>query len=111
MFDYTDYEEIDCPLYYVSQRDNMTGDVILKVVNTSDSDYNTNIKLNGANGVASEATATILTSASILDENSFNNGENVAPVTIPVTNVSDDFNYTFMRNSVTVLVTFSAARP
>lgn len=111
MFDYTDYEEIDCPLYYVSQRDNMTGDVILKVVNTSDSDYNTNIKLNGANGVASEATATILTSASILDENSFNNGENVAPVTIPVTNVSDDFNYTFMRNSVTVLVIPTQDKP
>ena len=46
----------------------------------------------------------ILTSQSKYDENSFENPTNVAPVTIPVTNVSNDFNYTFMRNSITVLV-------
>ena len=104
LFDYTNHGSSDCPLYYVSQRDNTTGDVILKVVNTADSDYNTNIKLEGIGTTASKGEATILTSQSKYDENSFENPTNVAPVTIPVTNVSNDFNYTFMRNSITVLV-------
>ena len=44
LFDYTNHGSSDCPLYYVSQRDNTTGDVILKVVNTADSYYNTKTK-------------------------------------------------------------------
>ena len=104
LFDYTNHGSADCPLYYVSQKDSATGEIIMKVVNTSDRDYNTKIKLEGVGDTAPTATATILTSQSKYDENSFENPTNVAPVTIPVTNVSNDFNYTFMRNSITVLV-------
>ncbi|MBQ4556501.1 MAG: hypothetical protein IJA60_02500 [Clostridia bacterium] len=104
MFDYTQNDAADCPLNYVAQKDNTTGDIIIKAVNTSDNDFIANINILGATDIGTEAETTILTSASKYDENSFENPENVAPVTIPVTNVSDNFEYTFMRNSVTVLV-------
>ncbi|MBR5536043.1 MAG: hypothetical protein IKU60_05285 [Clostridia bacterium] len=103
MFDYWCNGSAECPLYYVAQRDNSTGDIILKVVNTANEDYHVNIDLKGAEGVLSEAEATIMTADTKLCENSFDNPTNVAPVTIPVDGVSESFGYTFMRNSITVM--------
>ncbi len=102
-FDYTCMGNPNCPLYYVSQRDNETGEIILKVVNTSDNDYSVNVVLDGAENVADTAEATIMTSHTRYDENSFENPTNVAPVTIPVYNTGNDFDFTFMKNSITIL--------
>lgn len=104
MFEYSKNYILGCPLNYVVEKDNTTGDIIIKGVNVSDNDYTVNINLLGATNVGSAAKATVMTSQSKYDENSFDNPENVAPIIVPVTNASDNFEYTFMRNSVTVLV-------
>ncbi|MBQ2733876.1 MAG: hypothetical protein IJF74_06940 [Clostridia bacterium] len=93
----------DCPLHYAVQRDNETGDIIIKAVNVSDKNFTADIKLLGAK-ISGTAEATVMTAKNKYEENSFDNPENVAPITVPITNASEDFEYTFMRNSVTVIV-------
>ena len=102
-FEYNKNYIPDCPLHYAVQRDNETGDIIIKAVNVSDKDYMVNLKLLGAESVGT-AEATVMTAENKYEENSFDNPENVAPITVPITNASEDFEYTFMRNSVTVIV-------
>jgi len=79
------------------------GEIILKVVNTSPTSQYTEVNLEGAGKVAPEGTATILTSNSPEDENSFAQPTRVAPVTQKLTGLGASFRYTFLPNSVTVL--------
>lgn len=91
------------PLYYVSSQDKETGDIILKVVNSSDRILTTKIVLKGAEDIIGTATATILTSDKLTDENSFENPKKVSPITVELTGVARSFEYNFDKNSVTVL--------
>jgi alpha-L-arabinofuranosidase len=91
------------PLYYVASKDAI-GDIIIKVVNPNHEDRKTAIKINGIAKTLS-GTASVLTSDSIADENSFTNPAKVAPVDSRIAGLgaSKKIHYTFSKNSITVL--------
>lgn len=91
-------------LYYVVSKDTTSGDIIMKVVNPNNEDGNTVIKINGKDKILG-GTASVLTSDSIADENSFTNPTKVAPVDSKIVGLlaSKHFNYTFPKNSITIL--------
>jgi len=90
-------------MYAVASRATTTGDVILKVVNASAEPQATAIELIGLQGKVKSATATVLTSADLDDENSFAEPNKVGPVVRPVDNAAAQFSHTFPAFSVTVL--------
>jgi alpha-L-arabinofuranosidase len=90
-------------LYASASRDRSTGEVILKVVNTSKSELATDIRLNGIKTVPGPVKATVLTSENPTDENSMTEPTKVAPVTKPNNIESSSFRHTFPGNSVTIL--------
>lgn len=79
------------------------SDIILKVVNVATAPADTTIELQGAQSLASTAAATVLTSASGDDENSFAEPLKIAPKEEVIQNVGANFRHTFPANSVTVL--------
>jgi alpha-N-arabinofuranosidase len=90
------------PLYAVAGKKNDTGEIILKVVNITGQPQDTAIQLNG--GAANfNASATVLTSASPNDENSFDHPTQVAPKDIALGAVTSPFHYAFAPYSITVL--------
>ena len=90
-------------LYAVAGLPRPSGDIILKVVNVSDSSHDTQIDLRGAAPAIQSAAATILTSANPTDENTLDQSEKVAPVTRSADITTPKFRYTFPAHSVTVL--------
>ena len=64
-----------------ASRDDKSGDIILKVVNASNSPVKTQIILNGAGNLAGNGKAIVLTSASPLDENTLDEPNKVSPRT------------------------------
>ncbi len=90
-------------LYASASREQSTGEVILKVVNTSKSEVSTDIKLNGIKTVQGPAKATILTSENPTDENSLAEPTKVAPVTKAIDVKGPNFQHTFPGNSVSIL--------
>ncbi len=90
-------------LYTSSSYSISKGQVIIKAVNVTGSPVTTELRLNAARGLAPNATATVLTSASPLDENSLAQPNNVGPATSALAGVSTDFAYTFPANSLSVL--------
>jgi alpha-L-arabinofuranosidase len=87
----------------VAGRINKTGDIVLKVVNTSGAPQETQVSLDGAKAIASRGTAIVLTSSSPEDENSLAQPTLVAPVERRVSGLGPKFNYTFPPYSVTIL--------
>jgi len=79
-----------------------TGDVILKVVNTSPAAQQIQIDLQGASGVAKTAVAQVL-AGDPADVNSLETPEKVAPQTTALTGVGKTFLHEFPAHSVTVL--------
>jgi alpha-N-arabinofuranosidase len=67
-----------------------SGDVILKILNTTPETVETSVRLDGATHVAPEAQLTVLTSKNAGDENSFEEPTKIAPVSrsIPTGNPS-----------------------
>ncbi|GGJ31189.1 alpha-L-arabinofuranosidase C-terminal domain-containing protein [Deinococcus roseus] len=92
------------PLYSASTLDQHTGDVILKVVNTSGNAQTTQINLNGMANLQPEADVIELASASGQDENSFAAPDQVKPVTKRLSGVGEHFSYDFPAYSVTILL-------
>jgi alpha-L-arabinofuranosidase len=90
-------------LYASASRTKDTGEVILKVVNTSKSELTTDMKLNGIKAVQGPAQATVLTSENSTDENSLTEPTKVAPVTKTINVGGRDFQHAFPGNSVTIL--------
>ena len=90
------------PLYAVASRALKTGDVILKVVNTSASAQQIQVDLQGAQGVAKTAVAETLV-GNPDDVNSLDAPEKVAPQTTTLTGVGRTFVHEFPAHSVTVL--------
>jgi alpha-L-arabinofuranosidase len=89
-------------LYASATRDTKSGDVILKVVNTSAGPTETTLDLKGLTGTA-EARATVLTSADPSDENSLQEPSKVAPKTESFAIVGASFARTFPGNSFSVI--------
>jgi len=90
-------------LYACASRDDQTGDVIVKVVNTGASPLETQLDLVGAKNLTGQATATVLTSASRLDENSLAEPTKVSPKTVAVNFTGATLTQTFPGNSFTLL--------
>jgi alpha-L-arabinofuranosidase len=89
---------------YASSTLSKDGDeVILKVVNTSASELETTIQLDGVKKVARKAKAVMLTSKDSMDENSIDEPAKVAPVEVSIDKADKNFKHTFPGNSVTVI--------
>ncbi|NLY43954.1 MAG: DUF1080 domain-containing protein [Clostridiaceae bacterium] len=91
------------PMYAVASKDNSNGDIIVKVVNTSDSNQVTKLVFNDINYINPAGIVTVLTSENVTDENSFANPTKVVPVTNIVTGFGTTFEYEFLKNSLTIL--------
>lgn len=91
-------------LYAVASRHERTREVILKVVNVSDRDIETEVRLPGARALQPTGKAVTLTGDSPDAENSFEQPRRIAPVEKTLQGVASSFRYTFPRYSVTVLV-------
>jgi alpha-L-arabinofuranosidase len=80
-----------------------SGDIIIKVVNPTGDPAETVLQLRGLPALSPTAQATVLTSATPADENSFETPEKVAPMIEVVSGVKPEFTYTFKPYSLTVL--------
>jgi alpha-L-arabinofuranosidase len=90
------------PLFAVASRAKRAHEVILKVVNVSSSDQETDLKLEGAK-VSPTASAMVIASDKPEDENTLYQPLRVRPVTLTLRNAGAAFRHTFPANSVTVL--------
>jgi alpha-L-arabinofuranosidase len=91
------------PGIYTSAGAKENGDIILKVVNATEDEKPVEIDLDGATGLSNEGTASVITSANRLDENTLDNPEKVSARTSTFKGVSGKFTYKFEARSLTVL--------
>ncbi len=92
------------PRFFTSATgDRKSGDVILKVVNSAEEPTTASIQLHGLKAASGSGQASILSSQSMLDENTFDKPTNVTPKTESFTVANPDFSYTFKPYSLTVL--------
>jgi alpha-L-arabinofuranosidase len=90
-------------LYACAAQDQASGDLIVKVVNTSAQPLATELDLLNAKNLTGSGTATVLTSENPGDENSLENPTKVSPKTEPVTFSGSSLTRAFPGNSFTVL--------
>jgi alpha-L-arabinofuranosidase len=90
-------------LYASATRDEATGEVIVKVVNTSPAPTETEFNLAGAGKLGSTAQAIVLTSEKPEDENSLEEPTKVSPKTETIDVPGPKFRHTVPGNSLTVL--------
>jgi len=79
------------------------GDIIIKVVNASDTDKDVRIVLNNGKDISPEGMAIILASDRKIDENNFIQPKRIYPVVKKVEGFKDSFNFKFAKNSFTIL--------
>jgi alpha-L-arabinofuranosidase len=91
------------PLHVVAGRSERSGDIILKTVNVSNLDYDTDIRFDGVKQVRAPGRATVLTSHDPADENTLDQPMKVAPVEQAIRDAAAGFRHTFPAHSVTVL--------
>jgi alpha-L-arabinofuranosidase len=89
------------PLYQVVNYDEQSGDIIIKVVNSSQEDLKTNITISGVDYIYPKGLITII-SGNLNDENTLSNPNKIIPKTKQI-EVSKDFDYQIEKNSVSVL--------
>lgn len=90
------------PVYASSVYDEETGDVIVKVVNTLDSDVNVGINVNSANVTSNVAKTTVMSGDTSL-ENSLENKNAIVPVDGEITNAGNSFTYAAPADSFSVI--------
>lgn len=90
-------------LFASATREDASGDVIVKIVNASHSATETEVQLDGAKRLASEARLIVLTSENPTDENSLDEPLKVSPKAETVKLSGTKFIHTFPANSLTVL--------
>jgi alpha-L-arabinofuranosidase len=90
-------------LFATACRDEKSGGVIVKVVNSAAEPIDAAVKIKGAGQISGKADVTVLAGKKLADENSFAETKKVAPVTSTIEIAGPDFNYTFKPWSVTVL--------
>lgn len=90
-------------LYMVSSLDEKTNEVIIKVVNTTAVKQKVKIDLTGVEKSNLKGTEIKLSASDIKDENSFKNKKKVSPVSKKITGIKSQFNYSFDKQSVTII--------
>ncbi len=91
------------PLYAVTSLDTLSGDIIIKVVNSGSAAETCTLRVEGQPALQPTGSATVLTSGKSDDANSFTQPELVKPVKQALTNVSPRFVRAFPANSVSVV--------
>jgi alpha-L-arabinofuranosidase len=89
--------------FATSGRDDHTGEIILKAINTGDNSVSASLKLLGVERVLGDATVTVLQSASLSDNNSLEKPTQVVPKESHIQNAGTDFSHDFAPHSFTVL--------
>ena len=84
-------------------KDDKSGDIIVKVVNSSAGPVKTQISLAGATSLTSNGKVIVLTSASPLDENTLEAPTKVAPKTEDIKFSGNLISRSFPGNSLTVI--------
>ena len=87
----------------IAGRSEISGDIIVKVVNGSEAALPATLDLQGVGALMPTGQATILTSDAMNDENTLDNPLKIAPKTENVPNVAPKFFYTFPARSLTIL--------
>jgi alpha-L-arabinofuranosidase len=90
------------PMYATALRDDATGDVILRLVNTQVNPTRIEIDMEGAKSIGKEGTAGVL-SGEPADVNTVSTPEKVAPRTVSITHAGPRFVYESPPYSVSVL--------
>lgn len=91
-------------LFGLAGRDKTSGELIIKMVNGADQDYETEFDLNGETELNGQITAYTIQAESVKAENSFTNPREYIPVKTqtPIT-IGKKFKYRFPKNSITAL--------
>jgi len=90
-------------LFAVAGRDERAGELIVTVVNPFADAREADVALRGVVRLAPDARATVLTSASADDENSFESPRKVAPREEPFKVAGPTFTHVFAANSLTII--------
>jgi alpha-L-arabinofuranosidase len=90
-------------LYTSAALDEGTGDVIVKLVNTGSGSKEARINLAGASKVGRTGTAFVLQSDELKGENSLDHSTKIAPVEHPLQVSGNEFSYSLLPRSFTVL--------
>lgn len=96
------YPRIDTVLA-IAGRDDRTGDVIVKALNTGPDAASMTFDITGAGQVGATGQLTTLMSASPLDENSFEEPRKIAPVTSTISGLGPTFTRTLPPYSLSIL--------
>ena len=87
----------------IATLDELTGEIILKVVNATDSPLDTSIDFSGLGRQSAEAKVTVLTSESQDDENTIEKPKKVYPKDVPGGTVQSLTRRTFPARSLSVM--------
>lgn len=90
------------PVYASSVYDEETGEVIVKLVNTMDSDVNVGVNTNNAEIASNTADVTVMSGDTSL-ENSLENKDAIAPKESRITNASNEFTYNAPADSFSII--------
>lgn len=90
------------PVYSSSVYDNETGDVIVKIVNTMDSDVNVGMNVSGETVTSNIAKTTVMSGDTNL-ENSLDNKNAIVPKESEITNASNNFTYNAPADSFSII--------
>ena len=89
--------------YAVAGRDEASGDLVVKAINTASDPVTATLALRNVNGVKPDASVTVLTSASLSDNNSLDEPTRVAPSERRIQTAKGGFVHRFPGNSLTIL--------
>jgi alpha-N-arabinofuranosidase len=90
-------------LFASASFDARTNEVILKVVNTSQSAKQVTLNITGASHLGNSGKAFVLTAPTLKAENSLDDPQKVSPVEQPLTVSAGSFAHTFAPDSLTVI--------
>lgn len=89
--------------FVFSGYDRAAGELIIKVVNATDTPFPLAFNLRGASGVAPQATAITLAATALSEENTWEQPAKIAPRTATITGIAPRFDHTFDPCSYTIL--------
>jgi alpha-N-arabinofuranosidase len=90
-------------LFQSVTRDSSTGIVFIKLVNAASATQVIHIELTGLDPIAAEGQAEILASTNLEDTNTLSDPTRIVPVTVSVTGIGQQFDYSAAPHSFTVI--------
>ncbi len=87
----------------IAGRDERTGDIVLKAVNSAPEPATMSVQINGVGQVGTAAQLDVLTSENPLDENSFEQPTKIVPRSSTIAIAGPRFSHTFPANSLSII--------